>query len=424
MLGALAAVALTAVIVLPTGTATASPGALDPTLAHRGMVAVPFGELAYANAAAVQPNGRIVTAAQGQLANGKLVLLSTRMLPDGRLDPSYGDHGVVTVNIGGTGGGGALTIEPNGEILIVGGGRSHGPLGFAAVLLHPDGSLDTSFGHGGIATAPIGAAAIATAVSVEQDGKIVLGGLAFKSGNQFAVARLNPDGSVDGTFAGRGWATFGSNAASWGMAVQPDGKIILGGEAAEPGGADLLDSVLGLVNKRLEGGNEYIVARVLPSGTLDPSFGDRGFARVKIGSKALATALALQPDGKILLSGNAFTNKPVVATVRLLPSGALDPGFGNGGIAEQAVYNGVNAIALQGDGKIVLGATGPTAIRLNPDGTPDQLFGDGGVVHLGPGNGNAANGVTIQPSTGKIVLSGVATLSGHVELSIARLLGN
>jgi uncharacterized delta-60 repeat protein len=416
-------VALTVVAGPFYGTAAASPGALDPTLAHRGIVAVPFGKLAVANAAAVQRNGRIVTAAQAQLANGKFVLVSTRMLANGRLDPSFGGDGIVTVDIGGTGGGSAVTIEPNGDIVIAGGGRNHGPLGFAAVRLRPDGHLDSSFGRGGIATVPIGAEAIATAVSVEPDGKIVLGGIALKSGEQFALARLNADGSLDTTFGHNGAATFGSNAASWGMAVQPDGKILLGGETSPPGLGALVDSLLGLINHQLEGGNQFMAIRVLPDGALDPSFGDLGMVIVTIGIKSLATALALQPDGKILLSGNAFTNTPLTATVRLLATGALDPTFGDGGISEQTVANGVNAIALQPDGKVVLAATGPTVIRLNQDGTPDPSFGSGGVVRIEQVRGNAANGVTIQRSTGKIVLSGVATLSGRVELTVARLLG-
>jgi uncharacterized delta-60 repeat protein len=128
--------------------ALATPGALDPTLGRRGMVAEPYGSLAAAVAAAVQPNGRIVTVGATKLSANHYELLSTRMLPDGRLDPTYGNNGSVVLSLGGTGVGNALAILRNGEILIGGAGRSaaNRPLAFAAVLLHPNGQLDKSFG--------------------------------------------------------------------------------------------------------------------------------------------------------------------------------------------------------------------------------------------------------------------------------------
>src|SRR5437764_542985 len=123
--------------------AGASPGALDPTLAHRGLVAEPYGKWAAAVASAIQRNGRIVTVGETELSSGKYELVSTRMLPNGRLDPSYGNNGWVLLNIGGTGGGTSLVILPGGDILIGGAGRTgpRGLIAFAAVKLQPDGTL-------------------------------------------------------------------------------------------------------------------------------------------------------------------------------------------------------------------------------------------------------------------------------------------
>src|ERR1700722_20022451 len=108
--------AVTAVVAVVAASALATPGALAPTLGRRGMVAEPYGTLAAAVAAAVQRNGRIVTVGAAKLSNKHYELVSTRMLPDGRLDPTYGNNGWVVLSLGGTGGGNALAILRNGEI--------------------------------------------------------------------------------------------------------------------------------------------------------------------------------------------------------------------------------------------------------------------------------------------------------------------
>jgi uncharacterized delta-60 repeat protein len=274
---------------------------------------------------------------------------------------------------------------------------------------------------------PIGAAAIANAIAVQPDGKILLGGTANVSHDRFAITRLNADGSIDGSFGSGGVTTFSQDGAAWGMGLRPDGSIVLAGEVSPSGGGllDLLSGIgLGGLGARLANGQQYMAAAVLPSGKPDPSFGHGGVVQLPIGVKALCTAVAVQPDGKVVLAGSAFTNTGISATVRLMPNGSPDPSFGVSGISEQPLYNPVNAVALQPDGKVVVAATGPTVIRLDTDGVPDPTFADDGIDRINQVAGNAANGVTIDNATGDIVLSGAATLSGRIELSVVMVRGS
>lgn len=394
------------------------------------MVAYPYGLKAAAVAAAVQRNGRIVTVGETELSNKRYALISMRILKNGRLDPSYGNGGWVELSIGGTGAGNAILILRNGEILIGGAGRSaaNQPIGFAAVKLQPNGQLDKSFGKNGIATVAIGSGASANAIAVQPDGKIVLAGTADDGYDRFAAARLNADGSLDRSFGNGGTATFAQPGAAWGMGLRNDGTIVLAGEYIPGAGSalyNLLSGIgLGSVGRRLTSGEQYMAAALSPAGKPDPSFGNDGVVALPIGVAAACTAIAVQPDGEVVLAGSAFTNTGISATVRLTPNGTLDHDFGVKGISESPLYNPVNAVALAPDGKILVAATGPTAIRLDPGGVPDPTFAANGVDQIGTGTGNAANGVTVDPRTGDIILTGAATLSGRIELSVVRLRGS
>jgi uncharacterized delta-60 repeat protein len=386
--------------------AAAVPGAFDPSFGESGTgySALPLGAWAAATAVRVQPDGKIVTAGEAQLAGGARVMVSTRTNPDGSPDPSYGSDGVVTVDVGGEAGANAVALQPDGKIVLAGEGDA-GAMVFAAARLEPDGTLDRTFGAGGIVTVPIGSAAMANAVQLQSDGKVVLGGTASIGHNEFAAARLNPDGSLDRSFGSGGTATLPATAAAWAMALQPDGKIVLAGQESS------------------FGTQVYMAARLLAGGAADWSFGIAGMVGVPIGTSAYGDALALQPDGKIVLGGSAYTSTSVAAAVRLTPGGWLDRAFGSGGIATVPDWYGINAATLQpSDGRILLAGTGASLVRLNADGSADTTLGAGGVdlLRIG-GSGDAANGIAIEPSDGKIILAGVADISGRLEPIVIRL---
>lgn len=394
---------------MPAATAlAASSGALDSAFGAAGYTTLPIGSLADAIGVVVQPDGKIVTAGEAQLSNGDTVMFSTRMNGNGTLDTGYGNGGTVSVDINGATGANAVALQPDGKIVLGGTGRDPNTYGlaFAAVRLLPNGALDPSFGKGGIVTVPIGVEAIANAVAIEPGGQIVLGGSALQGHAEFAAVRLTASGALDPTFGSSGVSTLSPTAAAWGMVLQPDGAIVLAGQAD------------------YQNTQAYMAARLSPRGTLDPTFGTNGIVTIPIGVKAIGNAVARQADGKIVLAGNAWVNNTgVAATVRLTANGRLDPSFGTSGIATQTLYQAVNAMTIQPDGRIVLAATGTTTLRLNTDGSPDQTFGTNGTVLTQIGTSDAANGVTIEPSDGKVILAGCATLNNHVDVSVIRLQG-
>jgi len=240
------------------------------------------------------------------------------------------------------------------------------------------GKLDPTFGVRGVFTDSAGefnhAGTFSTVVALQSNGKIVVGGqIGFSTG----VERLNANGTLDSTFGvgGRTTSILGGNdglCQVMGLAIQTDGKIVVGISNLEQGFGPL-----------------FILARLNVNGGLDPTFGIAGVVETQIGSfGAVASVLALQPDGKILLAGEG-------AMARYNSNGQLDNTFGSGGIATILVTS-PTAIALQPDGKILLAAGGsvvgfsapPPGVsfaqaagiisRYNTNGSLDTSFGISG----------------------------------------------
>jgi uncharacterized delta-60 repeat protein len=391
-----------------TPAAASSAGSIDTSFGNDGYSILPLGTWVAAAGDVIQPDGKIVSAGEAEI-DGVDELVVTRMDSDGDLDRSFGNDGVVIVNPPGGAGmdsGAGITLQPDGKIVVAGTARFQGtgPLAMAAFRFLPDGTPDPSFGIDGIALVPLGLEAIANAVVVAPDGKILLDGDALIGHTEFAAARLNADGTPDTSF-GTGGVTTISNpeGAAWGMVLEQDGKILLGGEQDTASSKNLM------------------AVQLQPNGALDDSFASNGILQLSIGSWSQATAVALQPDGRIILAGGAITpGGDVGVAIRLLPDGSYDPSFGSAGIATFPDYT-VNAIELDSSGRIVIAGVGATAGRLEPDGSVDESFGDNGIAHATLGTDNAANGLAIDPSSGDIVLAGVATISGRQELAVVRL---
>jgi uncharacterized delta-60 repeat protein len=288
----------------------------------------------------------------------------------------------------------------------------------------------------------------ANALALQPDGKIVLAGTCFNGDNSdFCIARLNADGSLDASFDGPGGAGNGKflvpigasgDVVAYALALQPDGKIVIAGYCSNGVNAD------------------FCIARLNADGSLDASFdgpsgaGDGKFLLPIGTSNDYAYALALQPDGKIVLAGECFRGSSRdVCIARLNADGTLDasfdgpsgvgyPGFpGNGKFPLSIVDISVaNALALQPDGKIVIagycvnGSNSDFCIaRLNADGSFDASFDgpsglSGGVFLLPIGaSDDVASALAIQPD-GKIVIAGYCSNGGNFEFCIARLNAN
>lgn len=244
------------------------------------------------------------------------------------------------------------------------------------------GSLDVSFSGDGKMTASLTTGNnTANAVAVQPDFKILAAGAVLNgtSSTDFGVARFNENGTPDLTFNGTGFALADFNHAfnyCSGMALQPDGKIVLGGYTDSGAGFD------------------FALVRFNGNGIPDNTFGDQGKVILPFGSTAFANAMALQPDGKILMAGYVMGESAnLLVAVRFLANGSPDPDFGVGGKSIVAIGEDsaiANAIAIQpNDGRIVVAGQvmngallrwESLVFRFNTDGTPDTEFGTHGQV--------------------------------------------
>ena len=278
-------------------------------------------------------------------------------------------------------------------------------------------ALDPTFNGNGKQTLGFaGGSVTATAVAVKVGfGKIIVAGDLQPTGSTaagtFALARFNPDGSFDTAFGSGGRVTIdfgplGRNAQATAVYQQIDDKIVVGGSVVTPTGS-----------------HDFAIARLTAAGALDGSFGTGGKQTIDFGFDDFLTGLAIQQfDQKIVVAGHGnSTGAAVFEVARLGTNGSLDASFGSGGkeIVPVGTVGVANAVALQGDGKIVLaGATGPSggpdnfaAVRLTAAGVPDTSFGSGGVQTVSFGADARANALTFQPGDNKIVLAGFTTVS-------------
>jgi uncharacterized delta-60 repeat protein len=325
------------------------------------------------------------------------------LLSGGALDPTFGNGGVATSFHSSTyeiDAATTLALQPDGRILVV--GRLPGPTNVLE-RLNPDGSVDTQFGMNGI----VALNEYDPSVTVQPDGKIIVAGSTGYFGGilgerSIDVARLNRDGSLDYSFgptgSGREVVTGqGEGMHANALTLQSDGSIVVVGR-------------LGTYSQR------FLAIRLTKDGLLDPSFGQSGLA---VGVTGEANAVALQANGDIVLAGSKF-NWPntVVAVERLLPDGTLDGGFSvDDPFHGSGVSSTAKGVAIQADGKILVsgtsikldGSTSLLAARFLTDGTLDSSFAEGGIgqfsfAALDPITGSAAGGSIQIRANGQIVL--------------------
>ena len=319
----------------------------------------------------------------------------------GTLDTSFSGDGKRTISFGGVDAARAVLVQPDGRIVVAGGGGAPGS--FCVVRLRANGALDTTFGSGGKRVIDFGGdVESAYGAALQADGKIVLAG---DSDLRVAVARLRPNGSLDSTFSGDGRKIF-----SWGplgraeaVLVQPNGKIVLAGFSGP------------------EGGNIQ-VARLTASGRLDATFGSGGKAAVDFGGDDFGLAVARAADGRIVVAGRSTTAGAVVA--RLRATGALDPDFDGDGRVTLPGGGRASAVLVQQDGRIVVagnagGSARMTVTRLQANGSPDPTFDGDGTATIDFGSlADLGNDALLQPD-GKIVVAGYT--QADEDVAVARL---
>ena len=332
-------------------------GSLDRTFAGTGMVI--DDRMDIATSVSIRPGGAIFVAGieihSGAPNPSELAMMRYR--PDGTPDPTFGDNGLLIIDVPGMEGSAASPVfQPDGKMLFAGsavpaGGNTRVSL-FARLL--PDFSPDPTFGGGdGFATPAFGG----PSVVVLSDGRFVTGGTAGRPDvglGDFELARFLADGSVDASF-GRGGA-------------DGDGRTVvdIGGHDLGMGLARARDGGYTVVGYTINNGNQtniadYALAHFTADGTLDRAFGGGdGIATFDGGLEDYVSAVLPLPDGRILVTGNRNSEDRPVGLARFLPDGTPDLSFGGTGSVKVGSGMPIDVgLALQPDGKIlVAGAAG------------------------------------------------------------------
>lgn len=396
-----------------------STGILDPTFGNKGIVGTSVGigeDLIYDTA--IQSDGKIVA-----VGSADSLFTVARYNTDGSLDTTFDGDGKSQIRpiTNGNGIAQSVEIQSDGKIVVAGSSTNSTINGFAVVRYNSNGSLDTSFGTRGIVVTRFTPCCDqATAMAIQNDGKIVVAGYADNLSHDFGVVRYNTDGSRDTDFGIGGIVTTKLTSGvdeARSIAIQADGKIVVAGYA----------QVGSYFN--------FATVRYNSNGSLDTTFDGDGSVLTSVGTThSAAYSVAIQSDNKIVLTGwvdmPAPSNSKDFATVRYNANGSLDTSFDLDGKVTTSFGTGddaASALAIQSDGKIVA-AGKATAIsndfgvaRFNSDGSLDNTFDlDGIVTTAVSSKGDLAFSVNVQ-GDGKLIAAGAYTnTAGNSDFALVR----
>ena len=410
-------------------------GSLDASF-HSGRPALDsrFASVAGVGAVAAQNDGRILIGGANGLAyvDGVVRNGMARLNADGTLDTTFQTtSGVESPDQYGypqAGSVSAIVLQPDEKILL--GGQFNKVNGIPRgniARLNTDGTVDTGF-----LTGLSGANDSVFSVALQRDGKVIIGGQfsTINGTSRAGIARLNSDGMVDSDFLNGMQGVHGSVFA---VAVQPDGRVLLGG-------------AFNSINGAARSG----IARLNSDGSLDADFQHEGLGITNhpYSNELQVNALSLQPDGKVLIGGNfSFVNGVSRSCIaRLNSNGSLDTSFQSGmNGAEVGYYDEfyapdgvfypgtIHSLALRPNGQIVIGGEFTSVngysrnglARLNSDGSLDNRFLDG-MDGLGGGiyglNGSV-NSLLLLPDEKVLVAGSFTTINGTIIPGLARLFG-
>jgi uncharacterized delta-60 repeat protein len=373
--------------------ASAAPGDLDPSFGYHGKVF--DGDQGYESPTAQFSDITMV----GDKIIGVGEAGVTRYNPDGSPDDSFSFQYDEPIRIKG------IAALPSGKLVIAGGTSDYYSAysdreDFAVARLESNGSLDTTFAGGDPVELDFEHQDdTAQAVAPDAHGRVVVVGVATSldsddaPARDFSIARLNPDGSLDPSFSGDGKRTvdIGDDVA-YDVAIQPNGKIVVAGSSS----------------------GDFAVARLKPDGSLDRTFSGDGIATAGFsGSNGDgAQALALQNDGRIVLGGG---DAQQFALARFTPNGSLDPSFSRDGqlttdIAPDELWyvpETAYDVALEGSRILVAGTANDdfAVARYTPAGDLDRSFSGDGTLTTDFGDDDTATAIVLAPD-GKIVVGG------------------
>ncbi len=373
------------------------PGDLDLTFGAGGIVTTMIGRSNdWGTSMVVQPDGKIVVAGFRYIEATYDDFTVARYNTDGSLDSSFGTGGIaITALTLGYDQAHSVTLQPDGRIVVAGSANDD----FAVVRYNTDGSLDTSFGTGGQVITALGPGEdYGASVALQPDGKILVAGYSYNivSNDDLALVRYNANGSLDTSFGVGGkviMPIYDTRDRAYSVAFQPDGKIVVSGYTV------------------FHSQEDFALLRFNANGTLDPSFGVGGKVTTDLNgsSNDVATSMALQPDGRIVVIGVSYYD---VALARYNTDGSLDASFGVDGKVITNVGGAsdyANSLVIQPNGQILVagGCNNDFALlRFNANGSLDTSFGVNGKVFTPIGSWLAEGTSVALQSDGRIVVAG------------------
>lgn len=338
-------------------------GSLDTDFGVGGKVETQFGNsnISLAECVALQTDGKIVVAGS-TFVGSYFIMAVARYLPDGQLDGTFSGDGLFSYSLAGSISINSLAIQSDGSILLAGsGGFTGGGTHITVLKLNSNGTLDQSFGDGtGQLTTEIGTSSTALDVIVQTDGKIVVAGLTSDGAySDVAVVRYLSNGVLDNGFDGDGIRTLSLDAYddfASGILQLPNGKLLISATSNV----------------------DFALARFNSNGSLDNTFSGDGIVETDMDdSFDNLTDLSLDAEGRIVAVGHSSYNLYNMSVLRYLPNGTLDNLFSMDGkttIDMSGTYDYAYALALQPDGKIVM--VGSTDVQGQNDFAIVRLQGE------------------------------------------------
>jgi len=395
------------------------PGDLDLNFGTDGIVTYDvIGQDDYINKVLIQNDGKILCMGRTQASWQNDDVLMARFLPTGELDPTFGQNGVVITAISSNNDvGNDMVIQDDGKVLVAGYTTLSNDFDLLLLRYKPDGGIDSAFGNNGVLVMDVEEENnILQSIELLSDGRILGFG---RVGNDLALFQYLSAGIVDNTFGNGGVAV-----TDLGFDQQiPTDLLVL------ENGTVLVSASVGPGQEM-----NAIVCRFTDDGNLDDGFNTIGWVSLSVNPSFvnLARNVAVTSDGKIIVSGSSYNgaSESEVFAARLQSDGQVDASFGNGGIVLIDVglgYDFADALVLQPDQKILLaGYTNDGTIsnfdilRIDAAGTLDLAFGNNGVVITEVSVGdNGVNSMALQPD-GKLVVAGSARMGTNDDIALAR----
>ncbi|MEO7110632.1 MAG: hypothetical protein ABI183_09355 [Polyangiaceae bacterium] len=349
---------------------------------------------------------------------------------NGSIDTTFGTNGFAPSGIGS----GQVLIDPRGRIVLTGANATQSFLmGYTL-----SGAVDTTFGVNGIGVtpylSPIGILSAMDMTAQRPNGKIVGASTVYVNAGphpptrtDIGLVQLDQNGVADSTFGNHGLALAGfpNDASDTAIAIQPDGKILVGGFELNP------------IDDAGNGHQDFVVVRFNEDGSLDNTFGSGGKILVPLGSRFVAYTpggFALQSTGNVVIAVTSVDGNPdgeVFQLLRIKPNGDIDTAFGTSGFASATFLGGndnAQSVAVYADDSLIAGgsigtlddagfATTLGFARFSPNGTVDTTFGTNGVLLVNPPGITEGTNLSVQilQTNGQVLGSAVGYNPDPVE---------